>query len=67
MIQKSLALAEELQGKIEANISNSEKEFHAKMQKLLNNPENKVMLIEFLTVLLDVKIKEQVLSLSNIL
>lgn len=29
MIQKSLALAEELQGKIEANISNSEKEFHA--------------------------------------
>ncbi|ELS5510800.1 proline dehydrogenase family protein [Campylobacter coli] len=48
MIQKSLALAEELQGKIEANISNSEKEFHAKMQKLLNNPENKVMLIELL-------------------
>lgn len=67
MIQKSLALAEELQGKIEANISNSEKEFHAKMQKLLNNPENKVMLIELLTVLLDVKIKEQVLSLLNIL
>lgn len=34
MIQKALALAEELQGQIEANISNSEKEFHAKMQKL---------------------------------
>ncbi|EHL5055068.1 hypothetical protein KDZ69_001748, partial [Campylobacter jejuni] len=46
MIQKALALAEELQGQIEANISNSEKEFHAKMQKLLNNPKNKVMLIE---------------------
>ncbi|HIC5451110.1 TPA: 1-pyrroline-5-carboxylate dehydrogenase, partial [Campylobacter jejuni] len=40
--------AEELQGQIEANISNSEKEFHAKMQKLLNNPKNKVMLIELL-------------------
>ena len=48
MIQKALALAEELQGQIEANISNSEKEFHAKMQKLLNNPKNKVMLIELL-------------------
>lgn len=35
MIQKSLALAEELQGKIEANISNSEKEFHAKSKSFL--------------------------------
>ncbi|MFQ6342595.1 bifunctional proline dehydrogenase/L-glutamate gamma-semialdehyde dehydrogenase [Campylobacter sp. VTCC 70190] len=48
MIQKALILAEELQRKIELNISNSEKEFHLKMQKLLNNPKNKVMLIELL-------------------
>lgn len=48
MIQKALVLAEELQRKIELNISNSEKEFHLKMQKLLNNPKNKVMLIELL-------------------
>lgn len=48
MIQKALALAEELQRKIESNISQSEKEFHVKMQKLLNNPKNKVMLIELL-------------------
>lgn len=48
MIQKALALAEELQKKIELNISNAEKEFHSKMQKLLNNPKNKVMLIELL-------------------
>lgn len=48
MIQKALQLAEELQRKIESNISQSEKEFHAKMQKLLNNPKNKVMLIELL-------------------
>lgn len=34
MIQKALVLAEELQGKIEANISNSEKEFYSKMQVL---------------------------------
>ena len=48
MIQKALALAEELQNKIEKNISHTEKEFHHKMQKLLNNPQNKVMLIELL-------------------
>lgn len=48
MIQKALQLAEELQRKIESNISQSEKEFHAKMQKLLNNSKNKVMLIELL-------------------
>ncbi|QOW63666.1 proline dehydrogenase family protein [Campylobacter hepaticus] len=48
MIQKVLALAEELQNKIQVNISHSEKEFHAKMQKLLSNPKNKVMLIELL-------------------
>ncbi|WP_270980539.1 proline dehydrogenase family protein [Campylobacter upsaliensis] len=48
MIQKSIALAEELQNKIEQNLSASERQFHAKMQKLLNNPKNKVMLIELL-------------------
>lgn len=48
MIQKSVALAEELQSKIEQNLSTSERQFHAKMQKLLNNPKNKVMLIELL-------------------
>ncbi|EGJ6309575.1 aldehyde dehydrogenase family protein [Campylobacter upsaliensis] len=48
MIQKSIALAEELQSKIEQNLSTSERQFHAKMQKLLNNPKNKVMLIELL-------------------
>lgn len=48
MIQKALLLAEKLQRQIEANLSNSEKEFHLKMQKLLNNPKNKVMLIELL-------------------
>ncbi len=39
MIQKSIALAEELQNKIEQNLSASERQFHAKMQKLLNNPK----------------------------
>ena len=47
-IQQSLKLAKELQHKIEAHISQSEREFHSKMQKLLNNPKNKVMLIELL-------------------
>lgn len=48
MIQKALVLAEELQEKIQTNISESEKEFHSKMQKLLNDPKSKVMLIELL-------------------
>lgn len=48
VIEESLKFAEELQSKIEANISQSEQEFHGKMQKLLNNPKNKVMLIELL-------------------
>ena len=48
MIQEALDLAQNLQSKIEENLSNSEKAFHAKMQKLLNNPKNKVMLIELL-------------------
>ena len=47
-IQQSLKLAKELQHKIETHISQSEREFHKKMQKLLNNPKNKVMLIELL-------------------
>ncbi|WP_304207797.1 proline dehydrogenase family protein [Helicobacter canis] len=48
MIQATLTLAEELQNKIEHNLSTTERRFHAKMQKLLNNPKNKVMLIELL-------------------
>ncbi len=48
MIQEALDLAQNLQSKIEANLSSNEKVFHAKMQKLLNNPKNKVMLIELL-------------------
>ena len=47
-IDKTLALAEKLQNAIEQNISDSEKAFHHKMQKLLKNPRNKVMLIELL-------------------
>ena len=47
-IKQSIKLAKELQHKIEAHISQSEREFHKKMQKLLNNPKNKVMLIELL-------------------
>ena len=48
IIEESLKFAKDLQHKIEAHISQSEREFHKKMQKLLNNPENKVMLIELL-------------------
>lgn len=48
IIAQSLRFAEELQHKIQAHISQSEQDFHAKMQKLLNNPKNKVMLIELL-------------------
>lgn len=48
MIQQSLSLAEKLQSQIQSNLSASERQFHAKMQKLLNNPKNKVMLIELL-------------------
>lgn len=48
LIDESLKFAEELQGKIEANMQQSEKNFHNKMQKLLNNPKNKIMLIELL-------------------
>ncbi|MCI5968037.1 proline dehydrogenase family protein [Helicobacter sp.] len=48
MVHKALILAEELQCAIAKNLSTTERQFHAKMQKLLNNPTNKVMLIELL-------------------
>lgn len=48
LIQKSLDLAKSLQNAIAENITQSEKNFHHKMQKLLENPRNKVMLIELL-------------------
>lgn len=47
-MEKVLKLAETLQKSIENNISKKEREFHSKMQGLLNNPKNKVMLIELL-------------------
>ncbi len=48
MIEKTLELAEKLQNQIQMNISSQEKKFHQKMQNLLNNPKNKIMLIELL-------------------
>ncbi len=48
MIKKALELSERLQIKIENNMSSDEKNFHNKMQKLLLNPKNKIMLIELL-------------------
>ena len=48
LISQSLKLAEELQIKIQNNITNEEKQFHEKMKKLLENPVNKVLLIELL-------------------
>ncbi|PAF41285.1 proline dehydrogenase family protein [Helicobacter sp. 11S02596-1] len=48
LVSKSLQLAEMLQEKITEHISATEKKFHQKMQKLLDNPKNKVMLIELL-------------------
>ncbi|WP_104740082.1 bifunctional proline dehydrogenase/L-glutamate gamma-semialdehyde dehydrogenase [Helicobacter bizzozeronii] len=48
IIQSSLALARTLQTKITQHLSSEERSFHAKMQKLLNNPSHKVMLIELL-------------------
>ncbi|PAF52334.1 proline dehydrogenase family protein [Helicobacter sp. 13S00477-4] len=48
LVSKSIQLAETLQEKITQNISSTEKKFHEKMQKLLENPKNKVMLIELL-------------------
>ena len=48
VLEKTLNLAQNLQNAISQNISQSEKAFHHKMQKLLKNPRNKVMLIELL-------------------
>lgn len=44
MIQKALALAEELQGKIEANISNLKKNFTQKCKNFLIIPKIKLCL-----------------------
>lgn len=48
IIDDSLELAKKLQDNISNHLSEQEKAFHSKMQKLLNNPENKVMLIELM-------------------
>ena len=48
IIQKTLLVAQNLQTSIQQNISDNEKAFHHKMQKLLENPRNKIMLIELL-------------------
>ena len=48
IIQKTLSLAQNLQSAIQQNISVYERAFHHKMQKLLENPRNKIMLIELL-------------------
>lgn len=47
-INESLALARELQEKINSNLTKKEKTFREKMMKLLENPKSKVMLIELL-------------------
>ncbi|CAM2732213.1 bifunctional proline dehydrogenase/L-glutamate gamma-semialdehyde dehydrogenase [Helicobacter felis] len=48
LIKSALNLATTLQTKISDHLSHEEKSFHNKMQKLLDNPTNKVMLIELL-------------------
>ncbi|TLD87769.1 aldehyde dehydrogenase family protein [Helicobacter sp. MIT 03-1614] len=48
IIQESLDFAADLQEKINTSIRSREKAFHFKMQKLLNDPKAKVMLIELL-------------------
>ncbi|WP_104713630.1 bifunctional proline dehydrogenase/L-glutamate gamma-semialdehyde dehydrogenase [Helicobacter cetorum] len=48
IIDDTLELARKLQNSISNNLSEQEKAFHSKMQKLLSNPENKVMLIELM-------------------
>ncbi|WP_104748757.1 bifunctional proline dehydrogenase/L-glutamate gamma-semialdehyde dehydrogenase [Helicobacter cetorum] len=48
IIEDTLELAQRLQTNISHNLSQQEKAFHSKMQKLLSNPENKVMLIELM-------------------
>ncbi|ANV97519.1 1-pyrroline-5-carboxylate dehydrogenase [Helicobacter enhydrae] len=47
-VAQAIKLAEQLQNQITQNISQAEKEFHTKMQKLLKEPKSKVMLIELL-------------------
>lgn len=48
IVEAALALATSLQEQIQASISKEEQDFHAKMSKLLEDPKNKVMLIELL-------------------
>ncbi|WP_121020470.1 proline dehydrogenase family protein [Helicobacter vulpis] len=48
LVQSALNLAATLQTKISEHLDHQEKSFHNKMQKLLDNPQNKVMLIELL-------------------
>lgn len=48
IIQRSITFAEELQNRIQANMSAEQRQFQCKMQKLLENPAHKVMLIELL-------------------
>ncbi|MFC3848079.1 bifunctional proline dehydrogenase/L-glutamate gamma-semialdehyde dehydrogenase [Helicobacter baculiformis] len=48
LVKSALSLATTLQTKISEHLSHEEKSFHNKMQKLLDNPKNKVMLIELL-------------------
>ena len=48
MLDQSIALAAQLQKSLEAAMSSEEKRFHEKMEKLLRDPKNKVMLIELL-------------------
>ncbi|PAF50152.1 1-pyrroline-5-carboxylate dehydrogenase [Helicobacter sp. 13S00401-1] len=48
MIEKSIALAKNLQTDINTGVDKTEQSFRDKMKKLLANPSNKVMLIELL-------------------
>ncbi|WP_120951081.1 bifunctional proline dehydrogenase/L-glutamate gamma-semialdehyde dehydrogenase [Helicobacter sp. L8] len=48
LVQSALNLAATLQANISEHLDHQEKSFHNKMQKLLDNPQNKVMLIELL-------------------
>ncbi|WP_104757958.1 proline dehydrogenase family protein [Helicobacter salomonis] len=48
LVQSALSLATTLQTRISEHLSQEERTFHSKMQKLLDNPSNKVMLIELL-------------------
>lgn len=48
IINESLSLAQELQKKMSSTLSKKQERFFDKMSKLLNNPKNKVMLVELL-------------------